>query len=264
MGKNWVLNDFVSSTASQHLKSSLYSYFNVQRPLQEFVPNGYHFIYFNPKSEESELSFDGYDSHQQPNQPFKRRVWIGGEIQFHNDLKFNKQAFCVESIDSVKNLRTNSLVSINREIITSDGDLSIFEKRNLLYLDKLYKHDVLMDKTQDLIPEYTHELTPTDILMFRFSALTFNSHKIHYDKLYAAKEGYPDILMQGPLSVVLLLEWVTSLNNLKIKSFEYKNVKPIFGNSPLKLCLKESNQKEIRVWIEGPKREIYMTGEIKF
>jgi len=260
-GKQWILMDQMSSTQSQYLKSALYSYFNVQKPLGSFLPNGYHFLYFNPKHEETELSKDGYDDHQIPaGLDFKRRLWVGGQIDFLNPIAYDSAAACVESIVRSRQFGDNHIVTIEREIV-SEGMISLIEKRSLLYTNELYKRNEAQAAQKK--PLHTHELKPTDILLMRYSGLTFNAHRIHYSKDYALKEGYPNILVHGPLCITLLLEWFSTLfGDLAVKSFKYKNIAPLFANENIKLALAKGNENQFNLWIENEEGELCVSGTI--
>lgn len=260
--KSWLLTDFLSRTHAQQLKASLYSYFNVQRPLSNVLPYGYHLIYFNPKNGEESLSKDGYDAHQQPDDDsFRRRLWASGEINFIRPVKFNNPGFCVETIDRLRKVGENQIASINREVII-DGDVSIEEKRTLIYTPSVYDPELPVKRIND-IPDYSHYLQPTVLLLFRYSGLTFNSHKIHYNKEYALSEGYPDILVQGPLTVTLILEWISTLfDDITIKSFKYKNHSPIFANDGIRLNLLIKDETEWQVWIEGKDKTLHLSGKL--
>ncbi|KAH3684143.1 hypothetical protein WICPIJ_004873 [Wickerhamomyces pijperi] len=266
LSKKWVLTDHISRTTSQYLKSALCSHLKSQTPLTSTdVPKGYHFLYFNFKSEESDLSFDGYDSYQAPSNDFKRRMWVNGELSFLKDLKFNEQSFCVENVERVRNIKCANLVTISREILNGDGEISILEKRSLVYLNDLYDASKTPVKKFTKQSDHRYTLTPSDILLFRYSALTFNSHKIHYDKQYAKTEGYPNLIVHGPLTVTLMMEWVQSFNDEVISSFRYKNVCPLFVNQPLTLCLREDDENaKWDVWIENEQGHVAFEGVIEY
>lgn len=104
-------------------------------------------------------------------------------------------------------------------------------------------------------------MTPTKALLFRFSALTFNAHLIHLDPLYAQNtEGHHDILVHGPLTVVLMLSFLSnhlSKLGLCVKDFEYRNLAPLHVDEELRICAKTKQQNSAAsgqwgVWIEGP------------
>jgi hydroxyacyl-ACP dehydratase HTD2-like protein with hotdog domain len=260
IGNKFVLHDWLSHTHAQGLKASLYSFFNTQKPLGSTLPPGYQLIYCNTQAHEETLLKDGYDSHQAPDDScFKRRMWIGGNMNFLRPLHFGQQATCVETVQRFRKIRDNYYVDIHREVIQNEQPC-FEELRQLIYTSHPYVEPA--PKHVEHRPQFTHELTPTDTLLFRYSALTFNSHKIHIDKQYAQSEGYPTILVQGPLTVTLLLEWVDTLyDNLPIRSFKYKNSSPIFSNEPMKLCLRETSD-GMDLWIEGHGRKLLMDAHL--
>lgn len=115
----------------------------------------------------------------------------------------------------------------------------------------------------------THRLTltPSSVLLFRYSALTFNSHRIHYDPLYCQQvEGFPDTVVHGPLSLSLIMNWIASSvipDNVQIKRFAYKNLLPMFANQELTLCASVAPGKPITAWIENQRGSLTMSGSIE-
>jgi hydroxyacyl-ACP dehydratase HTD2-like protein with hotdog domain len=114
-------------------------------------------------------------------------------------------------------------------------------------------------------------MTPTKALLFRFSALTFNAHFIHLDPRYAQKtEGHHDLLVHGPLTVVLMLSFLSkhmSELGLCIKEFEYRNLAPLHVDEELRICAKEKRNTNSstggsrwEVWIEGPRGSLAVRG----
>ena len=105
-------------------------------------------------------------------------------------------------------------------------------------------------------PDFSVSVTPTQQLLFRFSALSFNAHSIHLDPQYCRDvEGYRNLLVHGPLSLVLMLSVLRS--QLKqgemITKFDYRNLAPLFANEEMKICTRKDQEREGRfdVWIEG-------------
>lgn len=290
--RKWTFTDMLSRTSSEYLRATLSSYFT-QLPvssslhLTQTLPKGYHFLYFNPQSTENELSFDGYDSYQSPpvlanyNKSsngiyrFKRRMWVSGELKFFKDLLYNQEAKCIETISRMRKIGDSTMVSINRDILTHSGELAITEKRALIYPQNFHEDTSTLLQPTIIPPAFKHTLTPSDILLFRYSALTFNSHKIHYDKQYAITEGYKSCIVHGPLCVTLVLEWIQRLNNEhggvlgQITKFKYKNTKPLFVDEPMTLCLVEEmglsdDLSKRHVWIENHLGETAFKGEVEF
>ena len=116
--------------------------------------------------------------------------------------------------------------------------------------------------------DYTFPLMPTEELLRTFSDLTNNAHLIHLDREYAQKEeGYKDVLVQGPLTLVLMLVALRGQGGA-IKEIEYRNLSPLFSNEPLEVCLKRNAKRQGEregeqswaVWIEGPEGRLAVRG----
>jgi 3-methylfumaryl-CoA hydratase len=98
-------------------------------------------------------------------------------------------------------------------------------------------------------PEWTRTLTPDPTMVFRYSAITFNAHRIHYDAAYArGEEGYPDLVVNGGLTTSLLWEFATLRTGMAIRSAASRNVKALFVNRPLTLCGRRGEADKVRVW----------------
>lgn len=124
-------------------------------------------------------------------------------------------------------------------------------------------------------PDFSHTLTPTRLLLFRYSALTFNAHLIHLDKEYAQNvEGHRNLLVHGPLTLTLMLQAISNHINVltngaeAFESIEYRNLAPLYCEEELRICgrkKKESTEKGgsvYDVWIEGPTGGVAVKGTV--
>lgn len=117
-------------------------------------------------------------------------------------------------------------------------------------------------------PEIRYTITPTKALLFRFSALTFNAHRIHLDEAYTREvEGHPGLLFHGPLSLTLLLRVLSShLERIgrRIQRIEYRNIAPLFVEQELSICakVKEPADSTWEAWIEGPHGGLSVRGTV--
>lgn len=280
--QTFTLNDYTSIYHASHLLTSLSQYFpNTQKQFinDNPIPQGFHFIYCNPNSLESNLGFDGYDNYQAPllssssqsnnDKYYKRRMWVSGKLEFYNNILFGKDIKCQESIIKKRIFNKESenskcFTTIERNFkFQNNDDLLLKETRTLLYLNDEFQKQSQTSKLNNNIEEnydYEYSLIPSEILLWRYSALTFNSHKIHYDLNYCLKyENFNKILVQGPLAITLLLYWFnniiltklktkTNINikeNLKIKTISYKNQYPLFVNE--KMILKCSINNDLTI-----------------
>jgi 3-methylfumaryl-CoA hydratase len=113
---------------------------------------------------------------------------------------------------------------------------------------------------------WRRELTPNHLMLFRFSALTFNGHRIHYDADYVRQiEGYPDLLVHGPLLALLLLDLLRcSVPDATVGRFRYRAVAPLFVARPLTLCGKPTAEGTAELWVEGDDGRLATWAEAEF
>lgn len=282
----WVQTDFLSPTQAEYLDASLEGYLpvgRVSRLIGENAPPGYHLIYFNPKNGEHTLSSDGYESHQSPGPEYPNRMWVGGSVEFNleSELKLGLPSTATETISDVKQSQSDAgklTVTIDRKLKNKEEenhDWSVRELRSLIYFtEQSGNRKNVFDrflKPRSSDPAHTHTLRPSSLLLFRYSALTFNSHKIHFDREYATQvENLPDVVVHGPLMVTLLLRWMSTsvlghLENVRIKSFSYKNLLPMFVNNDLTLCSGpvENGAKYVDVWIQDHRGSMTLSGSME-
>lgn len=259
------------------------------------LPQGHHLIYFSPQVPSSKLLPDGTDPLQSPGDPFVRRMWAGGMLHFDNHLRDqpelnNRRVYCREYIPSVivKGLDGDEKVYVNierqigyvgttpeNEALSDSGPdeslvnseirypAAITEIRNIVFMREkpvaAIKEDVARPGKTLKPPhaaDFSVTLVPSQSLLFRFSALTFNAHSIHLDPRYCREvEGYRNLLVHGPLTLVLMLSVLRSQLKAgeKVKTFDYKNLVPLYANESLKVCVRKYGTREDKyeVWIEG-------------
>ena len=140
--------------------------------------------------------------------------------------------------------------------------LCIKERQNLIF-----REDPTPNARQGLAPEppqnavISRQVTPDPVTMFRYSALTFNGHRIHYDVDYARDiEGYDGLVFHAPLTATLLLALAQEIAGKAISNFTYRATAPLFGHQSFSIHAKEENNKII-VWAQTPKGEQAMIGE---
>jgi 3-methylfumaryl-CoA hydratase len=121
----------------------------------------------------------------------------------------------------------------------------------------------LADNPAPVETNWSREIMPDPVMLFRFSALTFNGHRIHYDRPYATeKEGYPGLLVHGPLQVLLLLELLRGVLPRPVRSFEYRALRPIFDGEPFTVNASQDGER-VRVWTADSAGNIGTIGEAK-
>ncbi|MDP7235386.1 MAG: MaoC family dehydratase N-terminal domain-containing protein [Candidatus Latescibacteria bacterium] len=204
------------------------------------LPPGWHWLYFREPAKTSALGPDGHAELGgfMPLLPLPRRMWAGGRIQCHRPLRLGNHAERRSTITSItpKEGRSGALcfVEVTHEI-TVAGTLCLTEIQSLVYREAAPADCRL--PTANAAPtdaQFSKTWQPSSALLFRYSALTFNSHRIHYDVDYCRDaEGYPDLVVHGPLIATLLLDlFHHQFPDDLITDFRYRARMPLFHPHP--------------------------------
>ncbi len=239
-------------------------------PLEgEALPPMWHWLYFLDTPRQSRLGPEGHarrgDFLPPIDQP--RRMFAGGRTRFLGPLLVGEAARLVRTIDRVeeKTGRSGRLTFVTVRIEVTCGDRPVLiEEQDLVYRDA--GSDSPPPGTLP-IPEapWTRTVIPDSRLLFRFSALTFNTHRIHYDHPYVVEvEGYPGTLVHGPLTALLLLDLARRHDSRPVLEYEFRGRSPLFCGEPLTLSggPVDEDRAEMAAWA-GDGR-LGMTAEIRF
>ncbi|PIA19167.1 hypothetical protein COEREDRAFT_37392 [Coemansia reversa NRRL 1564] len=206
------------------------------------VPPSAHLVYFPSHANELELSPDGYHADEAPPEPFSQRVWAGARIEFNisNPLRVGEIASQTKSIESVQvkeRQGADPLVVVGLTLaIQNTNGFSVTEFRDLIYMKPVHLQRRVLKYNRT--PDFGHEIIPTEVLMFRYSALSWNSHRIHYDSVYARNvEHHPGLLVHGPLTCTLLLQLLQANmpNGMTLKTFDYRALSPLYCQQKMTL-----------------------------
>ncbi|KAG7008031.1 hypothetical protein G7Y79_00007g021560 [Physcia stellaris] len=239
------------------------------------MPPGYQMVYFPLSGPLSQLMDDGTDPKHSPGHPYNRRMWAGGFMHFYKPIPFRSESRqCVETIRNVevkgKEGEEKVLVLLKRSIVEDDATPFVVEGRTLVFL-RDDPQGVVLQKRRHVKPPssplFAHKVTPTASLLFRFSALSYNAHRIHLDKDYCRSvEGHPNLLVHGPLTLILMLEMLAGYaveKNEDIVRVDYRNLAPLYVEEPMTVCGKERALGEYDVWIEGKDGGLAVKGTVK-
>ena len=200
------------------------------------VPNGWHWIFFLEAKPASELGSDGHPKRGGflPPVPLPRRMWAGGRLEFIQPLKIGDPITQESEILSVepKSGRSGTLVFVTvRHTIKAAGTIAIIEEQDIVYREAAQKGEPLPPgKPAPGNAAWSRRVMPDSTLLFRYSALTFNGHRIHYDKDYATnEEHYPGLVVHGPMQATLLLDLCRQNARRTLKQFEYRAQHPLFA-----------------------------------
>lgn len=230
------------------------------------VPPLWHWLYFLPAAPMSGVGADGHPERGDflPPVPLPRRMWAGGRLTFHKALKAGERAKRISTIVHIddKTGRTGRLVFITvKHDIETSGELAIEEEHDIVYRDAPAAD--VSPKEPARAPDsatWQRTLTADPVLLFRYSALTFNGHRIHYDYPYVTQEeGYPGLVVHGPLIATLLVDLVQrQLPDAPLATFAFRALRPIFSGTPFTLCgMPADDGKSIDLWAKD--RNGYLT-----
>jgi 3-methylfumaryl-CoA hydratase len=222
------------------------------------VPPLWHWLYFLSIHRQSELSDDGHVKRGSflPPVPLPRRMWAGGRFEFICPLRVGETYTRTSRIVDVqeKEGRTGALVfvGVRHEIGNADG-VALTEEQDLVYRANAKSGDPVPVPRPALAgTAWKRSVEPDSVLLFRFSALTFNGHRIHYDRRYATEvEGYPGLVVHGPLIAILLLDLLRRHQpDAQVARFEFRSTSPLFDTAPFSLHGKpEGDGKTFSLWV---------------
>ncbi len=260
IGKQEFANDVISLTPLKALSATL-DVEHIELEERSKIRGLWHWLYFLPMHHQKEIGKDGHARRGGflPPVPLPRRMWAGGQFIFHSDISIGdkvKRISTIENIDE-KSGRTGPLVfvKIRHEIyIQNKVSPSLVEYQDIVYRDEKRESEKdLVPKRADVNSEWFREVAPDEVLLFRYSALTFNGHRIHYDRRYATEEeGYPGLVVHGPLLATLLMDLVyRQLPHVDVKEFRFKALRPIFDLNSFSLHGEPSDSlNNIKLWIK--------------
>ena len=217
-----------------------------------------HWMCFAPTARQSQLGPDGHASRGGFLPPIElpRRMWAGGRLQFHHALRVGDaitRHSRVARIDA-KSGRSGALafVTVQHEVHGPRG-LAINEEHDIVYREAAQPGaSGALPQRADTDETFSRAIVPDPVLLFRYSALTFNGHRIHYDRTYVTEvEGYPGLIVHGPLIATLLMDLLRRHRpEATVRRFEFAAVRPLFDLHPFTLCgrFDDGDARRLRLW----------------
>jgi 3-methylfumaryl-CoA hydratase len=225
------------------------------------LPPLWHWLYFLPLHPQSEIGPDGHARRGGflPPVPLPRRMWAGSQFEFRKPLRVGDAVERRSTIAdvTVKEGRTGKLVfvKVRHEVrVSGSTEPAIVEFHDIVYRDARRPDDVEPPPQRaDATAAWQREIVPDDVLLFRYSALTFNGHRIHYDRKYVTEvEGYPGLIVHGPLIATLLMDLVRRhAPQADVATFRFKAVRPTFDLHPFRVNGQpQQDGKTVKLWAQ--------------
>ena len=228
------------------------------------LPPLWHWLYFLPMHRQSEIGPDGHARRGGflPPVPLPRRMWAGSQFEFRSPIRVGDRVARTSTIDDVtsKDGRTGKLVfvKVRHELRCNDAvEPALVEHHEIVYREAQRPDDVAPPpRAAANGAPWRREIVPDAVLLFRYSALTFNGHRIHYDRQYVTEvEGYPGLIVHGPLLATLLMDLLRRERPAAdVASFRFKALRPTFDLHPFRVNgALQDDGKTVRLWAQDHK-----------
>jgi len=207
------------------------------------LPPLWHWLYFLPQAPMRELGPDGHPRRGGflPPVSLPRRMFAGAQLRFHAPIAIGSPLVRESEVVDVetKSGRSGQLVFVTvTHRLLADDSLAVEETQNIVYREAGGPVPAPESRPFAAAPAgaWVREVSPDPVLLFRFSALTFNGHRIHYDRPYATgEENYPGLVVHGPLIAMLLMDLVRRQATRPLAAYRFRAVAPIFDTSPFRV-----------------------------
>ena len=200
------------------------------------LPRLWHWASFLPLVPTARLGRDGHPQRRPEMEAFPQRMWVGGRVEHERPLRLDVAAARSSRIVRAEPKDGGSgrfwLVTVGH-VISQDDEVCIDEEQDLVFREASSVTPPGPDRDDAPAAPWVEELVADPVLLFRFSAVTANAHRIHYDHPYATKvEGYPDLVVHGPLTAILLAELGRRRSDREFHAVSYRARAPHFANHP--------------------------------
>jgi 3-methylfumaryl-CoA hydratase len=235
-------------------------------------PPAIHWCLAPPMVPQSRLGPDGHPARGDflPPVPLPRRMWAAGRLEFFDPLRVGDAVERHSKIADVniKEGRSGRLcfVAVEHEISTGRG-LALKERHDIVYRDAPSGNAAKQNAPAREEPrqaQWSETKVAAAVMLFRYSALTFNGHRIHYDRQYVTEiEGYPGLIVHGPLQATLLIEFAASIRGATPRIFSFRALNPLFDGQEFTLNAADGED-GLDFWIAGPDGRTTMAGKAEW
>ncbi|HXR57629.1 MAG TPA: MaoC family dehydratase N-terminal domain-containing protein [Casimicrobiaceae bacterium] len=233
----------------------------------DVLPPLWHWLYFLPCYRTAEAGPDGHVRRGGflPPIPLPRRMWAGGRLTFHAPLHVGEAIVRDSQIVDItqKTGRSGPLAFVVvRHTISGESGVAIVEEHDIVYRDEAKAGQPASGGARAPVDAaWSHEIHPDPVLLFRYSALTFNSHRIHYDRRHVTDvERYPGLVVHGPLIATLLVDLLRrAMPHATLSAFSFRATSPLFDGDPFFVRGQPAHDhSSVRLWAASPRGALAM------
>ena len=266
IGRSETVHDTIGPTPVAALTATL-DHPSAPVPAGTPLPPLWHWLYFLPLHRQSEIGPDGHARRGGflPPVPLPRRMWAGSQFEFRSPVRVGDAVARTSTIADVSQKvgRSGKLVFVKvRHELRCNGaaDPALLEFHDIVYREARQPGDT--EPPPVAAPTgatWQRTIVPDDVLLFRYSALTFNGHRIHYDRKYVTEvEGYPGLIVHGPLIATLLMDLLRRHVPLaEVAGFRFKAVRPTFDLHPFQVNGRREGS-TIKLWAQDHEGQLTM------
>jgi 3-methylfumaryl-CoA hydratase len=238
----------------------------------DVIPPLAHWLFFLPETPQSEL---GPDGHQKRGgfipslAGYPRRMWAGSRLSFLKNIRVGDELRRISRIAAVKPKTGASgdmvIVTVRHEVSRTGEAPSLIDEHDIVYRSLAGPAATAAPRHVEPGP-WRRTLTPDAVMLFRYSALTFNGHRIHYDREYVKNvEGYPGLIVHGPLIATLLVDLIgRNAPGMRVESFAFRAVSPLFDGSEMSVNASlPAGDGTISLWAANAAGGLAMSAEAK-
>jgi 3-methylfumaryl-CoA hydratase len=265
IGRTTEASDIVTAHLVKGLRATLFQ--EIGEPKAgDAAPFTAHWCLAQPVFPMSQLGPDGHPTRGGflPPVPLPRRMWAGGELRFVDALRVGDESKRTSRISdiTVKTGSTGTLCFVSVEhVVTSPRGIAIRERQDIVYRDMPGAPRAPAEAAPPPAAQHRETHMADPVLLFRYSALTFNGHRIHYDRDYVTKvEGYPGLIFHGPLQAAFIVELAAKLRGGQPpKKFVYRGLQPLFEGSEFSVNAND-NDAGMELWTANSAGQPTMKG----
>ncbi len=232
------------------------------------LPPLWHWLYFLPLARQSQIGPDGHPQRGGflPPVPLPRRMWAGGRFSFLKPIGLEEKITRVSTVAdvTVKQGRAGALCFVLvKHAVYGENGLALEEEHDIVYRDAPGPNEPPpAPKAAPADGVWQRDIVPDYVLLFRYSALTFNGHRIHYDRKYVTEvEGYPGLIVHGPLIATLLVDLLRRNTDKPLKTFKFRAVSPLFDIAPFSVHGRPGADGQVALWARNAQGNLAMEAE---
>lgn len=233
------------------------------------LPPLWHWAFFQDWVPTAALGGDGHAARGEflPPVGLPNRMWAGSRLVFHRPPRVGERVVCTSTISSVtpKRGRSGALVFVTVcHDHSVDGRLAIREEQDIVYRERT-RATAAAEAEHVPQADWAQTVQPSPVLLFRYSAVTFNAHRIHYDYSYVSDvEGYPGLVVHGPLIATRMCgAFLDSHPQARLRRFSFRGRRPLFAPQPFRVAGRRVEPKRAEVWAADD-AGVASWGEIEF